>query len=163
MQFQLVSKALTDAGFPGFYLRLITLIRGKLMFNNPAIQNLALLAGRIMLSAPFVMGGFNKLMGFSSGGTQKYMEAMGVPGILLPLVIITELGFGLMVLAGFKARFAAFMLAGFTLLAGLLFHYKPADAMQMVMFWKNIAISGGFLALIAAGAGAYSVDGKRGE
>lgn len=133
------------------------------MFNNPAISNLALLVGRIMLSATFVMGGYNKLMGFSGGGTAKYMEANGVPGALLPLVIITELGFGIMVLVGFKARFAAFMLAGFTLLAGLLFHYKPADAMQMTMFWKNVAITGGFLALMAAGAGAYSVDGRRGE
>ena len=133
------------------------------MLNSHAINNLALLAGRVLLSAPFVMGGFNKLMGFSSGGTQKYMEAMGVPGALLPLVILTELGFGLMVLAGFKTRIAAFALAGFTLLAGLLFHYKPADAMQMIMFWKNIAITGGFLSLMAAGAGAYSVDGKRGE
>lgn len=133
------------------------------MLNSPAINNLALLAGRVLLSAPFVMGGFNKLMGFGSGGTQKYMEAMGVPGALLPLVILTELGFGLMVLAGFKTRIAAFALAGFTLLAGLLFHYKPADAMQMIMFWKNIAITGGFLSLMAAGAGAYSVDGKRGE
>ena len=133
------------------------------MLNSPAINNLALLAGRVLLSAPFVMGGFNKLMGFGNGGTQKYMEAMGVPGALLPLVILTELGFGLMVLAGFKTRIAAFALAGFTLLAGLLFHYKPADAMQMIMFWKNIAITGGFLSLMAAGAGAYSVDGKRGE
>ena len=133
------------------------------MLNSHAINNLALLAGRVLLSAPFVMGGFNKLMGFGSGGTQKYMEAMGVPGALLPLVILTELGFGLMVLAGFKTRIAAFALAGFTLLAGLLFHYKPADAMQMIMFWKNIAITGGFLSLMAAGAGAYSVDGKRGE
>lgn len=133
------------------------------MFNNPAIRNIALLAGRILLSAPFVMGGFGKLTDFSSGGTQKYMEAMGVPGVLLPLVILTELGFGLMVLVGFKARFAAFMLAGFTVLAGLIFHYKPADAMQMLLFWKNIAIAGGFLALMGAGAGALSVDGKRGE
>lgn len=129
------------------------------MFTNPAIQNLALLAGRVMLSVPFIMGGYNKIGGFA--GTQKYMESQGVPGILLPLVIVTELGFGLMVLAGFKTRLAAFMLAGFTLLAGLLFHYKPADAMQMIMFWKNVSIAGGFLALMAAGAGAFSVDGSR--
>jgi putative oxidoreductase len=133
------------------------------MLNTPAINNLALLAGRVMLSAMYVMGGYNKLMGFGSGGTQKYMESQGVPGMLLPLVIATELGFGLMILFGFKTRIAAFMLAGFTLIAGLLFHYKPADPMQMIMFMKNIAITGGFLALMVAGAGAYSVDGKRGE
>ena len=58
------------------------------MFTNPVIQNLSLLAGRIMLSAIFILSGFNKLKGFSGGGTQKYMEAMGVPGALLPLVVV---------------------------------------------------------------------------
>jgi putative oxidoreductase len=133
------------------------------MLNTPAIQNLALLAGRIMLSAIFIQAGYGKLMGFSSGGPQKYMEAMGVPGMLLPLVIITELGFGLMVLVGFKTRIAAFLLAGFTAVAAVLFHLKTGDQGQMIHFMKNIAISGGFLALMVAGAGAYSMDGKRGE
>lgn len=133
------------------------------MFNNPAIQNLALLAGRIMLSTMYITAGYSKLMGFSSGGTQKFMESAGVPGVLLPLVILTELGFGLMVLVGFKTRFAAFMLAGFTIVAALLFHFKLADQMQALLFWKNVAVTGGFLALMVAGAGAFSVDGKRGE
>jgi putative oxidoreductase len=128
------------------------------MFTNPAIQNLALLAGRVMLAAPFIKGGYEKIGRFA--GVQQYMESQGVPGILLPLVIVTELGFGLMVLAGFKTRLAAFMLAGFTLLAALLFHYKPADMNQMMLFWKNMSIAGGFLALMAAGAGAFSVDGS---
>ena len=79
------------------------------MFNNPAIQNLALLVGRIMLAAIYVLSGYNKIGGFA--GTQKFMESQGVPGMFLPLVIITELGFGLMVLVGFGTRIAAFMLA----------------------------------------------------
>lgn len=133
------------------------------MLNSPAINNLALLAGRILLAAIFIQAGWGKLMGFSSGGPQKYMEAMGVPGVLLPLVIITELGFGLMVLVGFKTRVVAFLLAGFSLLAGLLFHFKPADSMQMIHFMKNVSIAGGFLSLMVAGAGAYSVDAKLGK
>lgn len=133
------------------------------MLNSPAINNLALLAGRILLSAMFIMAGYSKLMGFSSGGVQKYMESAGVPGALLPLVILTELGFGLMILVGFKTRIAAFALAGFTIIAALLFHFKLADQMQALLFWKNVAVTGGFLALMVAGAGAYSVDGKRGE
>ncbi|HUN12663.1 MAG TPA: DoxX family protein [Rhabdaerophilum sp.] len=133
------------------------------MFTNPVIQNLSLLAGRIMLSAIFILSGFNKLKGFSGGGTQKYMEAMGVPGALLPLVIITELGFGLMVLIGFKTRLCAFLLAGFTLLSALLFHNKLGDPAQYLQFMKNVSIAGGFLALLAAGAGAWSVDGRKGE
>ena len=133
------------------------------MLNSPAINNLALLAGRILLSAMYIMAGYSKLMGFGSGGTQKYMEVVGVPGALLPLVIITELGFGLMVLVGFKTRFAAFMLAGFTIIAALLFHFKLADQMQALLFWKNVAVTGGFLSLMVAGAGAFSVDAKLGK
>ena len=131
--------------------------------NSPAINNLVLLAGRILLAAIFIQAGWGKLMGFSSGGPQKYMEAMGVPGMLLPLVILTELGLGVLVLVGFKTRFAAFLLAGFTVLAGLLFHFKPADQMQMIHFMKNLAIAGGFLSLMVSGAGAFSVDAKFGK
>lgn len=131
------------------------------MFTNPAIQNLALLAARVMLSVMYIIAGYNKIGGFA--GTQKYMESQGVPGALLPVVIAAELGFGLMVLFGFKTRLASFMLAGFTVLAALLFHFKLSDQVQYLMFMKNIAISGGFLALMVAGAGSYSVDGRRGE
>lgn len=131
------------------------------MFTNPAIQSLALLAARVMLSVMYIIAGYRKIGGFA--GTQKYMEAQGVPGALLPLVIATELGFGLMILLGYKTRLASFMLAGFTVLAALLFHFKLSDQMQYLMFMKNIAISGGFLALMVAGAGAYSVDGRRSE
>ncbi|HRE21631.1 MAG TPA: DoxX family protein [Rhabdaerophilum sp.] len=131
------------------------------MFTNPAIQNLALLAARVMLSVMYIIAGYRKIGGFA--GTQKYMEAQGVPGALLPVVIAAELGFGLMILLGYKTRLASFMLAGFTVLAALLFHLKLSDPVQYLMFMKNIAISGGFLALMVAGAGAYSVDGRRGE
>lgn len=133
------------------------------MLNTPAINNLALLAARILLSVMFIKAGYDKLMGFGSGGVQKYMDAFGVPGALLPLVIATEIGLGLMVLVGYKTRYAALGLAGFTLLAALLFHFKLSDNTQYLFFMKNIAITGGFLALMVAGAGAYSVDAKRGE
>ncbi|MCA0400644.1 MAG: DoxX family protein [Proteobacteria bacterium] len=131
------------------------------MLNNPAINNLALLAGRVMLSVMFIKAGYDKIGGFA--GTQKYMEAFGVPGMLLPLVIVAEIGLGLMVLAGFKTRLAALGLAGFTLIAALIFHRNLMDGTQYLLFMKNIAITGGFLALMVAGAGAYSMDAKQGE
>ncbi len=126
--------------------------------NNPQVANAALLIGRIMLAAIFVMGGYNKIVGYT--GTSGYMEKMGVPALLLPLVIITELGGGLAIVAGWQTRIVAFLMAGFTVLAGVLFHLKVGDAPNMIQFWKNIAISGGFLSLVAAGAGAWSVDGR---
>jgi putative oxidoreductase len=114
------------------------------------------LAGRIFIAVLFVPAGFNKITGYS--GTVGYMEAMGVPGILLPLAIIVELIGGLAILAGWQTRIWAFLLAGFTLVSGLLFHFQPEDQMQMIMLMKNIAIAGGLLFLVANGAGAYSLD-----
>ncbi|HXF53046.1 MAG TPA: DoxX family protein [Hyphomicrobiaceae bacterium] len=124
------------------------------------LGNAAGLLGRVMLAAIFVQSGWGKVWGYES--TAKYMESRGVPGMLLPLVIVVELVGGLMVAAGWQTRLAAIALAGFTLLAGLLFHFQPADQGQMIHFMKNIAITGGFLVLAMAGAGGWSLDGRRG-
>ncbi|MDE2362824.1 MAG: DoxX family protein [Hyphomicrobiales bacterium] len=129
--------------------------------NNPQISNAAALLGRVMLSAIFIMSGFNKIVGYA--GTAAYMDKMGVPGMLLPLVILTELGGGLLILFGWQTRIVAFLMAGFTVLTGLLFHLKVGDAPNMIQFWKNIAIAGGFLALLTSGAGAWSLDGRGGK
>ncbi len=114
------------------------------------------LAGRILMAVLFVLAGYSKITGYS--GTAGYMESIGVPGILLPLVIIVELLGGLAILLGWQTRIAAFLLAGFCLVAALLFHFQPADQMQMILFTKNLAIAGGLLFLVANGAGAYSLD-----
>ena len=90
--------------------------------------------------------------------TQGYMDAMGVPGSLLPLVIALEIGGGLAVLAGLFTRWSALSLAAFSVASGVLFHFDLADANQFNSFFKNIAIAGGFLVLAAQGAGDYSLD-----
>lgn len=131
------------------------------MLNNPAINNLALLAARVMMSVMFIKAGYDKIGGYA--GVQKYMDAFGVPGALLPVVIAAEIGLGLMVLVGYKTRWAALGLAGFTVIAALLFHFKFSDNVQYLFFMKNIAIAGGFLGLMAAGAGAYSMDARSGD
>lgn len=116
------------------------------------------LVGRVFLSIMFILSGFNKISGYA--GTQGYMEAMGVPGMLLPLVIVLELGGGILLAVGFQARIVAFLLAGFCLLSGFLFHFQPADQMQMILFMKNITIAGGLLLVIVHGSGAFSLDAK---
>src|SRR3546814_6823761 len=88
------------------------------------------------------------------------MESAGVPGLLLPLVIALELGGGLAILAGVFTRWLSLAFAGFTVLAALLFHFDLADPVQSLLFWKNLAIAGGFLVLAANGPGALSLDGK---
>jgi len=117
------------------------------------------LGARILIASIFVLSGFTKIGGYA--GTQGYMEAMGVPGALLPLVILAELGGGVLIVLGLWTRLAAFALAGFTLLAAVLFHRNFGDPMQMIMFLKNVAIAGAFLLLVARGAGPLSLDARR--
>jgi putative oxidoreductase len=117
------------------------------------------LAGRILIAAIFVLSGFSKIGGYA--GTQGYMESMGVPGALLPLVIVAELGGGLLVVLGLWTRLAALALAGFSVLSAALFHANFGDQVQMIMFLKNLAIAGGFLFLFAHGAGRLSLDARR--
>jgi len=121
-----------------------------------ALSPQLLALGRVLLSVIFIVAGAQKL--FNYAGTQQYMESAGLPGILLPLVILLELGGGLAILAGFMTRWVALALAGFTLAAGLLFHFEPANQIENIMLMKNLAIAGGFLALAAAGPGAFALD-----
>lgn len=130
------------------------------------IQTFAAPAGRVLLALIFILSGFQKITGYA--GTQGYMEAMGVPGFLLPLVILVELGGGLALLVGWQARLAALLLAGFSLLSGVIFHYLPSlglegmeAQMQMISFLKNVSIAGGMLMVVALGAGPVSVDHRR--
>ena len=117
------------------------------------------LVGRILLGHIFLLAGLNKL-GEAYAGTAGYMESMGVPGGLLPIVIVLEIVGGLMIIIGFKTRWAAYALAGFTLLAGIIFHSDFANQMQMILFMKNASIAGGLLLLSTYGAGQLSVDNK---
>ena len=117
------------------------------------------LLGRILISVIFILAGFSKIGGYA--GTAEYMNSMGVPGALLPLVILTELGGGILVVIGLWTRISAFALAGFSVLAGVLVHFKPDDQMQMMILMKDIAMGGGFLFIAAHGAGAFSLDAWR--
>ena len=120
------------------------------------LQELSAPIGRLFLSMIFIFSGFTKITGYAA--TQGYMESMGVPGMLLPLVIAVELLGGIAILLGFKARLVAILMAGFSIVSALLFHQFWIDESQMNPFMKNIAMAGGFLMIFAHGAGAYSID-----
>jgi putative oxidoreductase len=119
----------------------------------------AALVGRVMIAALFVISGASKIGGYAA--TQAYMQSAGVPGGLLPLVILLELGGGIAIVAGLYTRFVALLLAGFSILTAMLFHAGSPDQMQQVMFLKNLGLAGGFLLLVANGAGRLSIDGLR--
>jgi putative oxidoreductase len=116
------------------------------------------LLGRLGLSLIFIISGWGKIAGYAA--TQGYMESMGVPGMLLPLVIALELGGGLAILAGVYTRWIAIALALFSVVSALIFHSNLGDQMQAILFWKNFAMAGGFLLLAANGPGALSLEAR---
>lgn len=125
----------------------------------PPLTRFAAPAGRFLLSGLFLISGVGKLAAHEA--SEGYMEATGVPGALLPAVIAFEIATPLALIAGFKARIAAFLLAGFSILTAVLFHSNLADQIQQIMFFKNLAIAGGLLMIVANGAGAFSFDNRR--
>ncbi len=109
-----------------------------------------------MISIIFIMAGFSKIGGYA--GTQGYMESVGVPGLLLPAVIALELLGGIAVLLGYQTKIAALLLGGFTFLAAIIFHSDLGQQMEMILFMKNIAISGAFLLLFVHGPGQWALN-----
>lgn len=125
---------------------------------NTAIQ-LASPLGRSLLALIFILSGVTKIGAYA--GTQAYMEAFGIPGALLPLVIALEIGAGLAIVVGWQTRLAALALAGFSFVSAVVFHANLGDQMQMIMFLKNLALAGAFLTLVAAGPGQYALDNRK--
>ncbi|MBW6506780.1 MAG: DoxX family protein [Rhodobacteraceae bacterium] len=120
------------------------------------LTRFAPLAARILLAAMFLPAGLAKLG--DVGGFAAYMASGGVPGLFAWPAIIFEIALGAAMLLGFQARWMALAGAGFCLLAGLLYHFVPADPMQMTMFFKNLGVAAGFLMIFAHGAGPLAVD-----
>jgi len=127
-------------------------------FNKSATWIVPL--GRILIALIFIVTGFGKIGGYEA--TQGYMAAMGVPGELLPLVIALEIGGGILLVLGLFTRYVALALAGFSIVSAMLFHGNIADQTQQIMLMKNFAIAGGFLFLVANGAGKISLDRRFG-
>jgi putative oxidoreductase len=129
-------------------------------------QGFPLLVARILLAAMFVMSGLSKFAGLA--GTAQYIASVGLPApqLLAFGAAAVEVVAGVLLVVGWQARWAALALAGFTLVASVLFHNfwaMPADQafMQQLMFMKNIAVIGGLLFVFAYGAGTLSLDARR--
>lgn len=125
-------------------------------------SSVTILLGRVLLAVIFLLSGFGKLTAISD--TAGYFGSLGLPAPTATAVVVglIELLGGLAILVGFQTRIAAWVLAIFTVATGLVAHTGWADQMQMIQFLKNLAITGGFLLLASSGAGAYSIDAKRG-
>jgi putative oxidoreductase len=123
--------------------------------------NLFAAVGRLLLALIFILSGLGKLG--ASEATQGYIASVGLPLPMLSYVIaiVVEVVGGLLLLVGYQTRIASLALAGFTLVAAVLFHSNFADQNQMIHFLKNISIIGGLLQVAAFGAGALSIDARR--
>lgn len=130
------------------------------------LQNPLSLVGRLLLALLFLPAGIGKITGYA--GTVGYIASKGLPlpEVGAAIAIAVEVLGGLALIFGFGTRFAALVLALFTLAASVFFHNfwaLPADQqmVQQLMFIKNIAVVGGLFTLAAWGAGAWSLDARR--
>ncbi len=111
---------------------------------------------RAFMAIIFILAGVGKIGAFEA--TQGYLEAFGLPGILLAPTILFEVGAGLALLVGFKTRYVAVLLAGFAIVSAAIFHADFGDQIQQILFLKNVAMAGGFLLLAKVGAPGFSAD-----
>ncbi|MCS7030161.1 MAG: DoxX family protein [Gloeomargarita sp. SKYG116] len=123
------------------------------------LQSWVPLVARVFLSAVFIRAGITKIL--NPEGTQAYMAKFGVPGwLLIPTIMVLLVG-GLSVLLGYKARWGAALLIGFLIPATLIFHTDFSQNLEVIQFFKNLALMGGLLLVVAYGAGSLSLDQPR--
>jgi putative oxidoreductase len=114
--------------------------------------------GRILIGLPFAMSGLSKLAAY--GATTANIGAVGLPfpPLAFAVAVAVELGGGLLLILGYRARPAALALAVFSLATAASFHGNFADQNQMIHFLKNVMMAGGLLQIVAFGAGAISIE-----
>ena len=124
-------------------------------------SDLVALAGRVLMSLIFIMSGFHKLLAPSDTIAHIAADGLPVPPAAYIVSVLCELGGGLAILVGWQTRLTAVVLALFCLATAATVHYVPGNPGQMVNYWKNVTMAGGFLNVVAFGAGTISLDGWR--
>ena len=119
-------------------------------------MNIVEFLGRIFLSALFLIEGLGKIS--MKEDVVMYMEDYGVPGILFIPAIILEILFPLLLIAGYKTRWVASIMALFTFAVAIIFHTDFSEGMQMIFFLKDLAIAGGFMIIVAYGPNKITLD-----
>jgi putative oxidoreductase len=116
------------------------------------------LVGRLAMRFIFIHGGIEKAM--NPTGTMGFFAKLGLPlpGAAYAVALAIEIGVGVLFLLGFRARVTALILAGWCIATAFAAHYHPGDANNMIHFWKNVCMAGGFLQIVAYGAGRLSLD-----
>ena len=123
------------------------------------IEVICIMTARGLLGLFFIYFGLDKLVNYSD--TTIYMSSFSVPGLFLPVVILLEIAGGLALLVGWRFKLMAGLLAGFTVLAALVFHSDFTEPVQVILFMKNMAIVAGLLLFVAIGAGPLSLGTQK--
>jgi len=123
------------------------------MLQNQTLQNLTMLVGRVMLAAMMFWTGYGRLMSYAS--IHNYVNDWGVPHAFKPIIILWEVGAGLLILTGIYTKPAALAAALFCVVSGFVVHLHDGDELQLIDFMKNMALTGGFLYVAVAGAGEW--------
>ena len=116
------------------------------------------LLGRVLMSAIFIQGGILKAM--APAATMAYFAKVGlpVPGAAYAVALLVEIGGGVLFLVGWRARLTALVLGVWCIATAMVAHYHPENREQMINFMKNVCMAGGFLQVVAFGAGRLSLD-----
>lgn len=119
------------------------------------------LVGRILIAAIFLLSGASKLA--APAGTIGYIQAAGLPlpSVAFVIAVATELGGGLLLVLGYRTRLVGAWLALFSVATAFGFHHDLANQNQFIHFFKNIAMAGGLLQVVAFGGGRFAIDGRR--
>lgn len=126
--------------------------------STPATGHLLAAAGRVLIAAIFILSGVGKIA--APAATIGYIASAGLPFAPAALIAaaLIEVGGGLALIAGFRTRLVALVLAGFSVATALAFHAHFADQNQFIHFLKNLAMAGGLLQVAAFGSGRISLD-----
>ncbi len=123
------------------------------------MKNLIDLIARVLISTLFLVSASNKIFNLES--SMNWMKGFGVPGILIYPAIVIEIILPLLVIIGFKARFAAGLLAIFCMFTAFIFHFDFSDQLQRISFLKNLGLAGGFLFIVVNGTKDWSMDKEK--
>ena len=123
------------------------------------MANVIDLIGRIFISALFLISAFNKI--FNLEGSTSWMEGFGLPGFLIYPAVVIEIVLPVLVIVGYQARIAAGILSIFCLMTAFIFHFDFSNQMELVSFFKNIGLAGGFLFIVANGTRDWAVDREK--
>jgi putative oxidoreductase len=116
------------------------------------------LVGRVLMGAIFIWAGYGKAMAPAATMAAFGHDGLPLPGVAYAVALLIEIGAGTLFLVGFKARLTGLVLAAWCIATAMVAHYHPGNHDAMIHFMKNVCMAGGFLQVVAFGAGRLSVD-----